>query len=149
SGMWYRLLLLVPVFAVGFHHVWRYARKVQADPSQSLMPANADNSEPQSQFAELTWTHKLVLLAFAATLAILVYGIKVYDWYLVELSALFLGLGIVTAVIARMAGDDIGNSFIEGAAQLTATALLVGFARGIALLLEDGQVLHTIIFYLA
>ncbi|EKE82082.1 YfcC family protein [Idiomarina xiamenensis] len=149
SGMWYRLLLLVPVFAVGFHHVWRYARKVQADPSQSLMPANADDSEPQSQFPALTWTHKLVLLAFAATLAILVYGIKVYDWYLVELSALFLGLGIVTAVIARMAGDDIGNSFIEGAAQLTATALLVGFARGIALLLEDGQVLHTIIFYLA
>lgn len=151
SGSWYRLVLLVPIFLVGFHHVYSYAKKVQADPSKSLL-ADVEDGEPAkgaADYPSLNTRHKLVLGAFGVTLAILVYGIRFHGWYLTELSALFLGLGIATVIIGKVDLDTAGERFIDGAAQLTATALLVGFARSIALILEDGVVLDTVIYYLS
>jgi uncharacterized ion transporter superfamily protein YfcC len=58
---------------------------------------------------------------------------------------LFVGLGIATALIARVNGDDLAAAFSRGVAELAPTALLIGLARGIALILEDGQVLYTIV----
>ncbi|MGX5914889.1 YfcC family protein [Aliidiomarina sp. Khilg15.8] len=151
SGAWLRILLLVPVFLVGFHHVYSYAKKVKQDPNNSLLadlPTEEVDSDPNA-YPAFNRTHIMVLVAFGLTLATLVVGISQYGWYLTELSALFMGLGIATVFIARMRLDDAAEKFIDGAAQLTATALLVGFARCIALILEDGQVLDTIIYYLS
>lgn len=151
SGAWLRIALLVPVFLVGFHHVYSYAKKVKQDPKNSLLadlPTEEVDSDPNA-YPAFNRTHIMVLAAFGLTLATLVVGISQYGWYLTELSALFMGLGIVTVFVARIRLDDAAEKFIDGAAQLTATALLVGFARCIALILEDGQVLDTIIYYLS
>ncbi len=150
SGMGYRLLLWIPFFAVGFHHVWSYARKVQADPSKSLVadvPA-AQPPEPSEQ-PDLTSRRVGVLLATFAALITLVIGIAVFDWYLVELGAVFILLAIVAGLIGGLRLDDLANTFGKGAAELASTAILIGFARSIALLLEDGLVLHTIVHALA
>jgi len=150
SGMWYRLLLWVPFFAVGFHHVWRYARRVQADPANSLVhdvPA-AQPPQPTEQ-PPLDGRRQLVLLATLGALVALVIGIAVFDWYLVELGAVFLVLAIVAGLIGGLRLDGIADSFTRGAAELAGTAILIGFARSIALLLEDGLVLHTIVNALA
>lgn len=150
SGLWYRLLVAVPVFAVGFHHVYRYARRVQADPSASLV-ADIDAARPPEvqDYPQMNRTHTAVLLACLATIVTLVWGVTVGGWYLTELSALFLALGVATVVIARLSLNQAGDTFIAGAAQLTGTALLVGFARAIALILEDGNVLDTVVHGLA
>jgi uncharacterized ion transporter superfamily protein YfcC len=150
SGMWYRLLLWVPFFAVGFHHVWRYARRVQADPANSLVhdvPA-AQPPEPVEQ-PPLDRRRKLVLLATLGALIALVYGIIVHEWYLVELGAVFVLLAIVGGLFGGLKLDGIAESFTRGASELAGTAILIGFARSIALLLEDGLVLHTIVNALA
>ncbi len=150
SGMWYRLLLWIPFFAVGFHHVWSYARRVQADPVNSLVhdvPA-AQPPQPTEQ-PPLDGRRQLVLLATLGALVALVIGIAVFDWYLVELGAVFLVLAIVAGLIGGLKLDGIADSFTRGAAELAGTAILIGFARSIALLLEDGLVLHTIVNALA
>ncbi len=150
SGMGYRLLLWIPFFAVGFHHVWSYARRVQADPSKSLVadvPA-AQPPEPTEQ-PELTNRRIGVLLATFAALVTLVIGIALFDWYLVELGAVFILLAIVAGLIGGLRLDDLANTFGKGAAELASTAILIGFARSIALLLEDGLVLHTIVHAMA
>lgn len=151
SGNWLRLVLLVPIFAVGFHHVYSYARKVKADPNNSLLAdlPTGDVQQDPDAYPKMTRTHIAVISAFVIALATLVFGIRTFGWYLTELSALFIGLGIVTVFIARMSFDEAAQKFIDGAAQLTATALLVGFARSIALIMEDGQVLDTVIYYLS
>ncbi|MDX1705098.1 YfcC family protein [Pseudidiomarina sp.] len=150
SGLWYRLVLWVPIFAIGFHHVYRYAKKVAADPSQSLV---ADITPPEltdtKTYPQLNGRHKLILLGFVAVLVLLVYGIVAHGWYLIELSALFLGFGLFAALVSRMGSDSAAQRFIEGASELTATALLIGFARSIAMILEQGQVLDTVIYYMA
>ena len=150
SGMGYRIILAVPLLAVGFHHVWKYARKVQADPKASLVngvdiPVAAQTQE----YPEMTVRHKAVLFVTFLVLIALVVGIWQYGWYLVELGAIFLGLAIVAGLISGIGVNKTATEFGNGAAELTATALLIGFARSIALLLEDGQVLHTVVDGLA
>jgi uncharacterized ion transporter superfamily protein YfcC len=147
SGLWFRLVL-VPVFVpLGVFHVWRYARRVEADPSSSLV-AGLDRlrwHEPVGAGAVLTARHGLVLAAVAAALALLVYGLAARGWYLTEMSGLFLGLTVAMAALARLSPDRTARAFGEGAAELTVTALLIGFARAIQVVLEDGGVIDTIV----
>lgn len=150
SGLWYRLLLWPVLFAIGFHHVYRYAKKVAADPSASLLAdITPKTTHETTEYPALNGRHKIILLGFVGVLGLLVWGIKVHGWYLVELSALFLGFGLFAAIVSKMGASVAANKFIEGAAELTATALLIGFARSIAMIMEQGQVLDTVIYYLA
>lgn len=149
SGLWYRLALFLPFLAIGVHHVWSYARRVQADPSASLMAGIAPRHAPPTEYPPLDGRRLAVLLLAIAVLALMVWGITAQGWYLVELGALFLGLAIVAGIVGGLGFDGTAKRFAEGAAELATTALLIGFARSIALLLEDGQVLHTIVDALA
>jgi uncharacterized ion transporter superfamily protein YfcC len=146
SGYWYRLAITLPFIFVGFHHVWSYTRKIQADPSKSLMRGvEQENHIALTDHPQLNRTRKIVLLVSGAALLGLIVGIATAGWYLVELSALFLGLAVVIGLISGMGANKTAIVFGEGAAELTTTALLIGFARSIALLMEDGMVLHTVV----
>lgn len=148
---WAVRVLLLPLFAViGFHHVWRYARRVRDDAGASLVAdVEAAQHPVPGEYPAMTGRHRLVLATLVGGIALLVWGIARWDWYLAELSAVFLGVGIVTAVVARLGADATARTFAIGAAELTTTALLIGFARAVAMLLEDGQVLHTVVHALS
>jgi uncharacterized ion transporter superfamily protein YfcC len=86
-----------------------------------------------------------VLTATFLALATLVIGIWQFGWYLVELGAVFLALAILAGLIGGLKLNELADTFTKGAAELAGTAILIGFARSIALILEDGLVLHTIV----
>jgi len=147
SGLGFRLMLWLPFFAIGFHHVWHYAKKVQRDPSQSLVHDVPEaQPPPPSPAVSLTPRRIGVLASTVFALVLLVFGIMRHGWYLTELGAVFIGLAIVAGLIGGLNLDDIAKRFAAGATELASTALLIGFARSIALLLEDGQVLDTIVY---
>ncbi|MEM6453617.1 MAG: AbgT family transporter [Acidobacteriota bacterium] len=150
SGFGYRLAITVPFLAIGIHHVWSYARKVKADPSASLV---ADQPRPAlagtaAADARLETRHVVVLAATAIAVAVIVHGLGSWSgwgWYVAEMGAMFLGLSVVLAAIARLAPDDAAQAFCRGAAELTTTALLIGFARSILVVLDAGNVVDTIV----
>jgi uncharacterized ion transporter superfamily protein YfcC len=147
SGWPVRLALLVPFVLIGVHHIRSYARQVREDPSASLVrdaevPEAAD---PPREYPAMTIGHLLILAGFVLALGVAVWGIATRGWYLNELGAAFLVLGLVTAIIGRVGPSETARRFVVGATDLTETALLVGIARGIALVMEDGQILHTIV----
>ncbi|CAN5650326.1 YfcC family protein [soil metagenome] len=151
SGAGVKLALLVPFVLIGVHHVWSYARRVQADPSRSLVrdvevPGLA---EQPTTYPSLNGVHVGILAAFVGVLGVAIYGVRFHGWYLIELGACFLILGLVTAAVGRIGASDVARHFVRGAGDLTETALLVGVARGIALVMEDGQILHTIVHTLS
>ncbi|MBC53444.1 MAG: short-chain fatty acid transporter [Gammaproteobacteria bacterium] len=147
SGIALRLAIFLPLLLLGFHHVYRYAQRVKADPSASLVyDLRHEHAEASVEdYPPLTTTRKLVLLVMVLGIMTLVAGVIFYGWYLTELSALFVALGIITAIVARITPDDTAVAFSKGVTDLAATALLIGMARGIALILEDGDVLYTIV----
>lgn len=151
SGWEVRMAMLIPFVIIGAHHVWRYSKKIQLDPTKSLM-YNVNTDEPdfdKNSYPTLSYGHLAILGAFFLALGISVWGIATQGWYLTELGAAFLIAGIVVAIIGRLAPDLVAKKFVSGAKDLTETALLVGVARGIALIMEDGQILHTIVHALS
>ncbi len=147
SGWEVRLALLIPFVLIGFHHVWRYAEKVRADPTQSLVYdiEPPDMGQPPQEYPKMKLAHIAILAGFIAALGVAVFGIATRGWYMVELGAAFLVLGIFAAAVGRIGPTVTASRFVQGATDLTETALLVGLARGIALVMEDGQILHTIV----
>lgn len=146
SGLGFRLLLALVFIPLGAHHVWRYASRIKADPSLSLVADVAPPPMDQPhETLSLTGTHKLVLGTVLVTLGVLIWGLATQGWYLMEMSALFLALAVALAFLGRMGMDAAARHFGEGAAELTMTALLIGFARAIQVVLESGGVVDTIV----
>jgi uncharacterized ion transporter superfamily protein YfcC len=150
SGWLPRFVMMLVFLAIAFHHVYRYARKVQQDPSSSLV-ADIDYSSGFEVPADirLTGPRIAILLVFIAGLVGFVYGAANLHWYIAELNAVFLGIGLLAAMIARMSAGETSRTFLDGAAQMAAPALIVGFARTIAIVLEDGQIIDTVVFSIA
>lgn len=146
SGLGFRLALAAVFIPLGVHHVWRYASRVRQDPSRSLV---ADVKPPEMERPHdgvaFSRTHAAVLAAVGAVLVVLMWGLTRAGWYLLEMSALFVALAVAIMLIARMSPDDAARRFGEGASELAMTALLVGFARAIQVVLDDGQVIDTIV----
>lgn len=148
SGIELRLAIFVPFVLIGFLHVWSYAKKVLENPDNSMtvgLPCPlADVSE--TNYPQLNLRHKLILFGLIATIVAAVWGISQNGWYLYELGALFILWGVFTTVVGRLEADTAAIQFIEGVKDLASTAMLVGVARGIALIMEDGQILHTLVY---
>ena len=151
SGWPVRLALLLPFALVAVHHVASHARRVQHNPALAI-PASGTRAVPSAStpdYPSLSARHGLILLAFVTALGTAVWGIATRGWYLNELGAAFVMLGLFAAAITGMGASLTAERFIEGARELTETALLVGVARGIALIMEDGQILHTVVHTLS
>jgi len=150
SGWEFRLVMLLVFLALGFHHVYRYAMKVQRDPSESYV-ADIDYSSgfeiPDD--IRMTGPRIAILLVFLFGLIAFVYGAANHHWFIVELNAIFFGIGLIAAAIARIGPGETSRTFLEGCAKMTAPALIVGFARAIAIVLEDGQIIDSIVMSIA
>jgi uncharacterized ion transporter superfamily protein YfcC len=140
---------------IGIHHVWSYSKKVGRDPAASLVAdvrapegmsiSGGRDGEAGANHPPMTTTHKLVLAAVGIAMALLVYGLSQWHWYLVEMGAVFVALTVVMAIIARMSPDRTAVEFGAGAAALTSVALLIGVARGIQVVLNEGGIVDTIV----
>ena len=150
SGQLFRWVLLVVCLIVGIHHLLAYVRKIRKDPSRSLVK-DVDYSEGYEMPEDTAFTTRriLVLLVFVGGIGIFVWGVSQFGWYLTELAGIFLGMGILAAIIAGMSPNTTAHEFIRGAAELTGAALLIGFARTIEVVLEDSKVIHTIVHGIA
>jgi uncharacterized ion transporter superfamily protein YfcC len=150
SGQGTRWLLLVVCTAVGVQHLVSYVRRVQRDPMSSLV-GDVESSlrfqgPPQVPFRT---SHLAVLVTFVAGVTVFVYGTTAWEWYLAELTAILLALALASAIVARLHPNTVATEFVRGAAALTTTALLIGFARAIQVVLAEARVIDTVINGLA
>lgn len=93
--------------------------------------------------------HFFLLLLLIMTVIYLIVGVMAYKWYIMEIAALFLAMGIFSGIAMNFTANDIVKYFLEGVRDIISAALIVGLAGGIIVILEDGQVIDTILYYLA
>ena len=156
SGLWYRLICFFIFVSIGIHHVWSYAKKVKADPAASLVAdieVPAGSMLPSSQeaaalvdTAPMTSVQKQIMTAVSAAMVLLIYGMIGWKWGLFEMQGLFAGLVILIALLARMSPDQTATEFSAGAGSLTSVALLIGVARAIQVVLDQGGVVDTMVY---
>ncbi len=149
-GFWHRWALLAVMLVIGIHHVLTYAKKIEKDPTASLVyDVDYTTGYEMPEDVTLTRGRIVVLVAFAAMIGLFVWGVNAHDWYLIELAALFLGLALVSAIVAKLSPNDVSQTFLEGAAELAGTAIIIGFARTIEVILVDARVIDTVIHGIA
>jgi uncharacterized ion transporter superfamily protein YfcC len=120
SGLAYRLLIFPAFFALGYWYVLRYARKVRLDPSASLVADIAEAQPPSPpQTGPITGQQKAVLLATLATLVVVVWGIKQYQWYLGagELVNTALLIGFARAIEITLSDGQVLHTIVHGLSQ--------------------------------
>ncbi len=150
SGWAFRLGLLVIFSIVGFDHVYRYARKIRRDPAASLV-ADVDYSAgfEAPDDVRLTPRRIAILAVFALGIVGFVYGAAKAGWYIGELLTIFLAIGLIGAILGGLSPVRTSRAFIHGASEMTAAAIIIGFARAIEVVLNDGQVIDTVIYSIA
>ncbi|MED4780508.1 C4-dicarboxylate ABC transporter permease [Brevibacillus choshinensis] len=146
SGMGYRILLFVIMYAVSVYFVYRYAMKVKRDRGYGFI-ADGKYDTVGSKELKLETKHKIVLGCFLLNFVILAYGVVKFEWFITEIAGLFTILGIIIAFVGRLPASDAVGAFMKGAAGLISGALIIGVARAIVVILTDGHVIDTILFH--
>jgi len=90
--------------------------------------------------------HFFILDILLFTICYLVVGVLGYGWYVMEISALFLAMGICSGIADKQNADDIAKLFLSGCKDILSAALVVGLASGIIFVLRDGKVIDTILY---
>ena len=93
--------------------------------------------------------HYYILSLLTFTIVFLIVGVMGYNWYVMEIATLFLALGIFSGIAVGQTANEITKSFIEGAKDILSAALVVGLAGGIIVILEDGKIIDTILYYVS
>lgn len=136
SGMGYRFFCWALLTALTVGAVLLYARRSRKAPAQE---ATAETAAPPTR--RQVW----ILIVLGLTVAALVWGVTRYQWYLPEITALFLAMGIVCGLIAGFPAGRIVDELLAGARDILSAALVVGVASGIIVILQDGRIIDSIL----
>ena len=150
SGTGYRFLCHMALLVVGSALTIRYALKVQADPSKSLVYGETGHitmSENDVQNSPFGIREKLVLLILLGGIIAVVYGCKVYGWYFAELSAVFVIMGVLSALVMGWGPNKIGELYSKGFTDIAMACMMIGLARGILMVLQAGNIIDTVVYY--
>lgn len=152
SGLEYRFFCWVVLTIVGIAFVLWYAARVKAKPERSPVHKLDDYWRERASSTEqsvLTVRHVLILILLLLTIVALVVGVLAWGWYIAEISALFLAMGILAGIIDRQSADNIAKLFLAGCKDILSAALVVGLASGIIFILRDGHIMDTLLYGLS
>ncbi|AJR08405.1 YfcC family protein [Photobacterium gaetbulicola] len=153
EGFALRAVILILGWLLCVFYVMRYAERVKQDPSCSIVAHQRDENlnhflhGKQQETPELTNTRKAVLAIFALTFIVMMWGVSVAGWWMAELSALFIGSSILVGFVGRLSEVEITDSFVNGARDLLGVALIIAIARGLVVVMDNGNITHTILHY--
>jgi len=161
EGLIGRIVILLAGLGIGIFFVLRYADRVKADPSRSVVYGmKAENearfrAEDGSGQLVLTGRHKAILTVFALAFVAMIYGVIPWEdlgvpfptwwWWFPEMTASFLLFTIIIGLIARMPEGQLTGNFVDGARDLLGVALIIGIARGITVIMNNGQITDTVL----
>ncbi len=154
SGIRYRLVVWAACTAVAIVWVMVYAARVKADPTRSPMydldrQRREELEKAETGSVEFTWRHGLCLVVLAGAVVGLIVGSTMLKWYMVEFGGLFFAMGVLAGLAGGLGPSALAKSFITGVKDIAGAALIVAFAGGIVVILEDGHILDTILYGLA
>ncbi len=151
SGLSFRLILFVIVLTITILFVMRYAKKVQKNPTASIV--YEEDSEKRVSYKSiadqepLKANNRQIAGAFTVLIffIILVWGVITQGWFMIEMAGLFILMGVTVGMVSGMSLTLISESFTKGFRDVLMGAVIIGLARSIAVILEDGRVMDTIV----
>ncbi|TGE23672.1 YfcC family protein [Hymenobacter aquaticus] len=136
SGAGFRLAFLALALLIWIGGTMRYAANHRVAPE--LLP---EEEAPTAGAGR----QGLVLLLLLTTFAVFTYGVLKLEWGFEQMAALFFVLGVLAGLVGGLGVNGTAEAFIVGFRDLAFSALLIGFARAIFVVLEQGHIVDTIV----
>lgn len=151
SGMEYRIVIFCVTTIVAFLFIYLYSRKIKKNPKESAMYEVDLKREKIDLAASAPFSlqQKLVLILMLCSFVLLVYGVNAWGWYIDEIATLFIFMGVICGFVGGLGPSKVAGAFVDGATALTVGALVVGVARAILVVLNQGAILHTLVHAMA
>jgi uncharacterized ion transporter superfamily protein YfcC len=164
DGLFGRLVILIVGLGIGIFFVLRYADRVKADPSRSMVFDMKEDNEAHfraqdegDEVAVITGQQKVILAVFGFAFLVMMYGVIPWEdlgvplptfwWWFPEMTASFLLFSIVIGLIGRMKEGALTETFVDGARDLLGVALIIGIARGITVIMNNGEITDTVLHW--
>jgi uncharacterized ion transporter superfamily protein YfcC len=136
SGTPFRLAFLLPAWILWILGVMRFARRTRVAP---------EAADPGVRMEAAGWRHAAVLLTVLAAFVVFVVGVFRYAWDFDQLAAVFFIMGVLAGLLGGLGVTGTAEGFADGFKSMAFAALLIGFARAIYVVLEQGVVVDTIV----
>jgi len=153
EGLSNRLIMLTVCLTITILYILRYAKRVKADPTKSIVYNQKEELEKLFGLDKINSTIKftnrlrLILTIFTLCFIVMIIGVSMLDWWFVEMTATFLIGAIIIGFIAKIKENVFVEAFAKGAGELLSVAFIIGIARGVTILMEDGLISDTILFH--
>ena len=152
TGINLRLIMLVIGTTICIIYILRYAKRVKNDPTKSIIYDQKE--EIENMFgnsivsnSSLTWRLRIIIFIFSLCFIIMIYGVSMLEWWFLEMTTVFLIGAILIGIIGKIKEYTFVDTFVKGASELLGVALIIGIARGVSVIMNDGLISDTMLFY--
>ncbi|OYT17723.1 MAG: C4-dicarboxylate ABC transporter [Bacteroidetes bacterium 4572_77] len=153
SGWEYRLIIWVTLTATAIFFVMRYIGKITKNPEYSPVYQIDKKRNPKEHIdvenQDFTFKRKAVLIILLFTFVLLIVGSNNWHWYINEISALFIGAGILVTFVYGISSKEAVDAFMLGAKDMIMAALIIGLSKGLLIIASDGKIIDTMLHTMA
>ena len=156
SGFYVRVLFHIVNLLISYMLVARYAAQIKKDPYRSLnyesgmsMTEVFGSEEGMSAMEPLTFRHVLCAALTVAGFVAIVWGALQWGWGVPEYSSVFIAMAILNGLCGGLGVNGTTDAFIKGCGSIIVGAFVIGIARAISVVMTDGKIIDSVVFYLA
>jgi uncharacterized ion transporter superfamily protein YfcC len=146
SGIGLRIAFFAVAMAITILYVLRYGARIKADPAASLMHGDVEPM-PEDTLDDHRFTrrHQMTLILCGVIFAGILWGVQALGWWMNDMAGGFFLMGIVAMLACRLPLGEAMKAYVHGLENMVVAALVVGFARAITVVLNDGHIMDTLI----
>lgn len=150
SGMGYRFVVFGVMATITSLYLMWHAHKIKKHPDLNTM------RETDLMYAEkldveevepMTLRQKLSLLIFGLGFAVVAFCVIKLGFYIDEMSAIFLIVGILVVIVSGMNVNEAADNFVEGCRNMLWAAMIIGMCKAVTNILSDAGIMDTLIYY--
>jgi len=152
SGFVYRIIVWGIVTLVAIVYVLRYCKKIKQNPRLSPVYNIDEYWRNRAELGvgntikiKMSNQHILILIIFTLAIALLIFGVWKFEWFVIQIAALFFGTGIMIGIVSSLKMSEIANAFVDGAKEMMKVAFIISLAYGILIICSDGRILDTML----
>ncbi len=150
SGWRFRMVFFAFAMTLTLVHILRYGARVRRDPSTSLVADVPAHAVPEAtEIAAFSRRHLVIVATSALVFAGILYGVQASGWWLADMGGGFLLMGLLAAAIGGLSMQRTTTAAVRGMEEMVVAALVVGVARGVVVVMTDGQILDTLVLVAA
>lgn len=154
EGLTFRGISLVIAMVITLIYIYRYAKKIKEDPKNSIIYEDLGRIEDRflkhynpDKVEPFNWRRILILVIFVIAFPVMIWGVSTGIWWFTEMSALFLAVAFIIAFLSGLSEKEAVNTFMTGAADLVGVVLIIGVARAINIVMDNGMISDTLLYY--